>query len=246
MSRSRDLANLAGDATGLETLTVSDITDLTATATELNKLDGVTATTTELNYVDGVGSALQTQIDAKLGSSDTFNGTIGSSATFPADSICYARTYVGTGSDYTVNTGFGATSLTNNNKYYTDNYFTYTPKYSNSLLLISAGMASKFGRSTSSDCGISFFVGVTPSGGSESFPNTLTEYIGTGNSHSVMYYSVFISADIQWYHTFNGSYTVSNTNAYTFKIHIAPYNCTKINFNNYSSHSQVHLFEVKQ
>ena len=44
MSRSRDLANLAGDVTGLETLTVSDITDLTATATELNKLDGATAT----------------------------------------------------------------------------------------------------------------------------------------------------------------------------------------------------------
>lgn len=52
MSRSRELANLAGDATGLETLTVSDITDLTSTATELNKLDGVTSTTTELNYVD--------------------------------------------------------------------------------------------------------------------------------------------------------------------------------------------------
>ena len=46
MSRSRDLANLAGDATGLETLTVSDITDLTATASELNKLDGATATFT--------------------------------------------------------------------------------------------------------------------------------------------------------------------------------------------------------
>tara|TARA_Y100000593_G_C4258248_1_gene310794 strand:+ start:1016 stop:1246 length:231 start_codon:yes stop_codon:yes gene_type:complete len=44
MSRSRDLANLANNATGLETLTVSDITDLTASATELNKLDGATAT----------------------------------------------------------------------------------------------------------------------------------------------------------------------------------------------------------
>tara|TARA_B100000287_G_C20645654_1_gene785030 strand:+ start:335 stop:1582 length:1248 start_codon:yes stop_codon:yes gene_type:complete len=53
MSRSRDLANLANNASGLETLTVSDITDLTATATELNKLDGVTATTGELNLVDG-------------------------------------------------------------------------------------------------------------------------------------------------------------------------------------------------
>lgn len=87
MSRSRDLANLANNATGLETITVSDITDLTATATELNKLDGVTATTAELNYVDGVGSALQTQIDAKLGTSGTFNGTIGSSATFPAGHV---------------------------------------------------------------------------------------------------------------------------------------------------------------
>jgi hypothetical protein len=34
------------------TIQVSDITDLTATAAELNVLDGITATTTELNYVD--------------------------------------------------------------------------------------------------------------------------------------------------------------------------------------------------
>jgi hypothetical protein len=90
MSRSRDLANLAGDATGLETITVSDITDLTATAAELNKLDGVTAdtaelnkldgvtaSTAELNYIGGVGSALQTQINAKASlSGATFTGDI--------------------------------------------------------------------------------------------------------------------------------------------------------------------------
>jgi len=40
-------------------------TDVTATAAELNKLDGVTATTAEMNYLDGVTSALQTQINAK-------------------------------------------------------------------------------------------------------------------------------------------------------------------------------------
>jgi hypothetical protein len=110
MSRSRDLANLAGDATGLETLTVSDITDLTSSAAELNKLDGVTAstaelnklagvtaTTAELNYVDGVGSALQTQINAKLGASDTFNGTIGSTANFPSGSIIQYKNVVVTG-----------------------------------------------------------------------------------------------------------------------------------------------------
>jgi hypothetical protein len=39
---------------------------LTATATELNILDGATLSTAELNYVDGVTSAIQTQLDAKL------------------------------------------------------------------------------------------------------------------------------------------------------------------------------------
>ena len=53
MTRARDLANLGNNASGLETLTVSDITDITATASELNKLDGVTATKDELNLVDG-------------------------------------------------------------------------------------------------------------------------------------------------------------------------------------------------
>ena len=40
MSRARDLANLGNNAGGLETLTVSDITDITATADELNLVDG--------------------------------------------------------------------------------------------------------------------------------------------------------------------------------------------------------------
>lgn len=44
---------------------------VTATAAELNKLDGVTATTAELNYVDGVTSNIQTQLDGKASSSHT-------------------------------------------------------------------------------------------------------------------------------------------------------------------------------
>ena len=46
---------------------VSSLSDLsiTATAAELNLLDGVTATTAELNYVDGVTSNIQTQLNAK-------------------------------------------------------------------------------------------------------------------------------------------------------------------------------------
>jgi len=43
---------------------------VTADATELNLLDGVTATTAELNYVDGVTSDIQTQLDAKVDESD--------------------------------------------------------------------------------------------------------------------------------------------------------------------------------
>jgi len=38
---------------------------VTATAAELNILDGVTATTAELNFVDGVTSAIQTQLNAR-------------------------------------------------------------------------------------------------------------------------------------------------------------------------------------
>lgn len=50
-------------------LLTTHITDITATAAELNILDGATLTVTELNYVDGVTSNIQTQLDAKQSSS---------------------------------------------------------------------------------------------------------------------------------------------------------------------------------
>lgn len=58
------------------TMTVSSTftlggTAVTSTAAELNLLDGVTATTAEINFVDGVTSNIQTQLDAKVGSSYT-------------------------------------------------------------------------------------------------------------------------------------------------------------------------------
>ena len=46
---------------------------ITATAAELNTLDGVTATTTEINYLDGVTSAIQTQLNNKASISHTHN-----------------------------------------------------------------------------------------------------------------------------------------------------------------------------
>ena len=50
---------------------------ITSTVAELNVLDGITATTAELNYTDGVTSSIQTQIDTKAPTaSPTFTGTL--------------------------------------------------------------------------------------------------------------------------------------------------------------------------
>lgn len=52
---------------------------VTATAAELNIMDGLTATTAELNYVDGVTSNVQTQLNAKANdfSIQLYNGNAG-------------------------------------------------------------------------------------------------------------------------------------------------------------------------
>jgi len=73
------LAEAGISATGHTHLLAEGATDVTASAAELNKLDGVTATTAELNklagatattaelnHVSGVTSAIQTQLNAKL------------------------------------------------------------------------------------------------------------------------------------------------------------------------------------
>lgn len=56
-------ANLS--ASDIPNLNLSKITDVTATASEVNVLDGITASTTELNYTDGVTSNIQTQLNGK-------------------------------------------------------------------------------------------------------------------------------------------------------------------------------------
>ena len=63
-------ASEAGLSVVGHTHSLIDVTDVTASAAELNILDGATLSTTELNYVDGVTSAIQTQIDAKVNTAD--------------------------------------------------------------------------------------------------------------------------------------------------------------------------------
>lgn len=57
-------------ASDIPNLTLSKISDVTATASELNVLDGITASTTELNYTDGVTSNIQTQLNSKQNITD--------------------------------------------------------------------------------------------------------------------------------------------------------------------------------
>lgn len=61
--------------TGATGPTGPGISGVTASASELNILDGTTVTTTELNYVNGVTSSIQTQLDGKAAVSHTHNAS---------------------------------------------------------------------------------------------------------------------------------------------------------------------------
>jgi hypothetical protein len=64
------------DGVTATTAELNKLAGATATTAELNKLAGATATTAELNFVAGVTSAIQTQLDAKAPlSSPALTGT---------------------------------------------------------------------------------------------------------------------------------------------------------------------------
>lgn len=79
------------------TQALATISDVTASAAEVNVLDGITATTTELNYTDGVTSAIQTQLNAKAADADvvhdTGDETIAGVKTFSSDPIIPDEAY---------------------------------------------------------------------------------------------------------------------------------------------------------
>lgn len=60
---------------------------VTATATELNVLDGITASTTELNYVDGVTSSIQTQLNNKVASNAAITGATHTKITYDSKGL---------------------------------------------------------------------------------------------------------------------------------------------------------------
>ena len=95
-SSDRDRANHTG------TQLLSTISDVTATASEVNILDGATLTTTELNYVDGVTSAIQTQLDAKLGAALSINTQTASYTLVLGDAAKLVRMNVASANNLTI------------------------------------------------------------------------------------------------------------------------------------------------
>ena len=85
------------NASDIPSLTLSKISDITATASEVNLLDGATLTTTELNYVDGVTSPIQTQIDDKVTKNAAITGATKCKITYDAKGL------VTNGADLTAN-----------------------------------------------------------------------------------------------------------------------------------------------
>ena len=81
LATARSIAGQSFDGSADITIAPTDLTGVTATATELNLLDGVTATTAEINYLDGVTSSIQTQIDSISSSGGTTLSSLGVTAT---------------------------------------------------------------------------------------------------------------------------------------------------------------------
>ena len=62
-------------------ISLSQVTDVTATASEVNILSGGTVTTSELNYLGGVSSDIQTQLDGKVSATNGAVTTAAATAT---------------------------------------------------------------------------------------------------------------------------------------------------------------------
>jgi hypothetical protein len=65
LETARNIAGVSFDGSSNIDIATTNLTNVTATAAEVNVLDGITATTTELNYLSGAASNVQAQINDK-------------------------------------------------------------------------------------------------------------------------------------------------------------------------------------
>lgn len=96
---------LNGKANTTHNQTLSTITDVTATAAELNKLDGATVSTSEINNLIGSTSNIQTQLNEKVPNTQAgVNAAInllGTGSDVPVDNDYYISQWVGGGTTTT-------------------------------------------------------------------------------------------------------------------------------------------------
>ncbi len=71
-------------------LHLDKVTDVTATAAEVNKLAGLDTTATELGYVHGVTSAIQDQLDAKVAANTAITGATKTKITYDSKGLVTA------------------------------------------------------------------------------------------------------------------------------------------------------------
>lgn len=83
------LTNTSSSNPGHKHTLADGATDVTASADEVNVLDGIpeTLTATELGYVDGVTSAIQTQLDAKVDENTAITGATKTKITYDAKGL---------------------------------------------------------------------------------------------------------------------------------------------------------------
>ena len=65
LETARNIAGVSFDGSANIDIATTNLTNVTATAAEVNVLDGITATTTELNYLSGAASNVQAQLNDK-------------------------------------------------------------------------------------------------------------------------------------------------------------------------------------
>ena len=220
---------------------------VTATATELNLLDGITATVTELNYVDGVTSSIQTQLNGKAASSHTHNYAGSSSAGGSANSankLATARTISLTG-DVTGSTSFDGSGNVSITATVADDSHNHTIANIDGLQTAINGKAATSHTHTADDLiqmaealfGTNSLGGVEYSYGSNNGKNILTEISNmpqgfhtiyaiagtTGNPESAESYRYFIhktSSTIGWIYAFGADGSIYSNylaGANTFK-----------------------------
>jgi len=139
------------------------IDGVTATTAELNLIDGVTATTAEINYVDGVTSSIQTQMDTKAPlASPTLTGTpLAPTAT------------AGTNTTQVATTAFVTSAVTSEDTLAEMNDVTITSVADNEVVAYDS-TTSKFINQTAAEAGLATSSDLTSHTGSTSNPHSVT------------------------------------------------------------------------